>query len=530
MRVLYQLREWFRWPPGRIFATVLAIALSAVLGVSAWLVYPVVIPPDHPGCGKGASGVATYGPDHECVGVTDGAYDYAPSYLREVTDRIHAENRWVTKTKSPKTVYATVALMIPMISSSAAEQRQIREEVQGAYLAQWRANHQDNSQSPLIRLVLANPGRAYSQWRPVVTRLAAMARSGRDRLRVVTGFDLSVTDTADAMAALANTHGIPLVGGPLTADDFANTSQRPGRFSNLVRVAPTNSDQANALILFKPPRPEESLIVEDTRPGDNYIRTLREAFERQIPDAHIEQFQSPDDINDPGNISNVFTGKLANICASKAKVIYFAGRPVQLRQFINALGDRACANPYTVISGSNASVLVGDPELGWAKLKKSGITVQYAALGYPGEWSNRPDLPKTGGSAADYAKFDQAVQEAAEPVGTRSRIGEIYLDDERTILEYDSVWTGIEEIRTAADAGVSMPTLDEVGRARYNLHGTTPVKGASGWICLDNYGNAYDKAVAVIRLDPAVRGTRLVGIAWPTGSPPPADCTAPRGG
>ncbi|MFC4033894.1 ABC transporter substrate-binding protein [Streptomyces polygonati] len=518
MNVLDQLREWFRWPPGRIFKSVLVVALLAVVGVVVALLRPVVIPPDHPGCGKGGSGVSKYGPDHECVGVTDGSYDYAPAYLREVTDRIRAENRAVTKSTHP---YATVALMIPMVSSSASEQRQIREEVQGAYLAQWRANRKDNSEAPAIRLVLANPGRAYTQWRPVVAKLAAMSRSGRDNLRVVAGFNLSVADTADAMSALANTYGIPLVGGPLTADDFTNTPQQPRRFTNLVRVAPTNSDEANALVHFMPRDPNGSLIVEDTRPRDNYIQTLREAFERQAPNAHVEQFQSPDDINDPGNISNVFDGKLANICAAKAHVIYFAGRPVQLRQFVNALANGACDTPYTVVSGSNASVLVGDGELDWDKLKKSGITVEYAALGYPDEWKGRTPAP--GGSQDDYAEFAQAVQAAGHA------IGEIGLTDERTITQYDTVWTAVREIRTATGANVRIPRLPEVGHSRDNMHGTTPVRGASGWICLDNYGNAYDKAVAVVRLDPAAHATRLVGIAWPTGGPPPADCTAPRG-
>ncbi|MEE4541321.1 hypothetical protein V2S66_04985 [Streptomyces sp. V4-01] len=118
------------------------------------------------------------------------------------------------------------------------------------------------------------------------------------------------------------------------------------------------------------------------------------------------------------------------------------------------------------------------------------------------------------------------MQAAGDTIGVIRRTD---LTDERTITQYDTVWTAVREIRTATDAGVRMPGLAEVGRSRDTMHGTTPVRGASGWICLDNYGNAYDKAVAVVRLDPAAHATRLVGIAWPVGSPPPADCTAPRG-
>jgi hypothetical protein len=56
------------------------------------------------------------------------------------------------------------------------------------------------------------------------------------------------------------------------------------------------------------------------------------------------------------------------------------------------------------------------------------------------------------------------------------------------------------------------------------------VDGASGWICLDNYGNPYNKAVSVVELAPDVPGRiRFVGLAWPTGKPTPKDCTASRG-
>jgi hypothetical protein len=52
------------------------------------------------------------------------------------------------------------------------------------------------------------------------------------------------------------------------------------------------------------------------------------------------------------------------------------------------------------------------------------------------------------------------------------------------------------------------------------------VRGASGWICLDNHGNPYNKAVPVVEL--TRDKPRFVQIAWPEGKPPAGECMPPR--
>lgn len=516
MMSLLTVRALFRWPPGKFLKTLIAVTGAAALGFVTWWIVDTVTPDAHPACG-GEPEVRKYG--QECVGISDGGYPFAP-YLKDVADRIKKENNRIAK-DAARHPYATVALMIPMTSDNPTARQQIQEEVQGAYVAQWRANHGNNATSPPIRLVLANPGREYARGETVADRLAAMSTSEKDRLLAVAGFNLSLDTTKQTVRRLTKTYGIPVVGGPITADDFTNTDADPERFPGLVRVAPTNQDEANALARFNRPDPKKVLIVQDDRRDDPYISTLSEAFKKQAPSARVESYRSPADIDDTSNLSNGFEGMVTNICVSEAEVIYFAGRPVQLRQFVNALKTRGCADTkrYTVISGSNASLLAEDKELDWSALS-SGITIEYAALAHPDAWTTRPGLPRTGGSAQDYAGFSTALEES----GLRG----VSLTDSRTIIAHDSVWTAITEIRRTARGSVTMPTLDQVGRSRYNLHGMTPVKGASGWICLDNHGNTYDKAVAVVRLDPVRKSARFVDLAWPTGSPPPADCTAPE--
>lgn len=77
----------------------------------------------------------------------------------------------------------------------------------------------------------------------------------------------------------------------------------------------------------------------------------------------------------------------------------------------------------------------------------------------------------------------------------------------------------VEGIREATPRGRSAPTLADVGDEWTLIKGSSGrVNGASGWICLDNYGNPYDKAVPIVELTPD-RHARFVEIAWPTGRP-----------
>jgi hypothetical protein len=515
----FETPPWIRWLVlGKITRRLLIAVCVLAVVLAGSLVYIWVTDPS---CGKD---VEKRGPGDECTGVTDGDAVFAPS-LKAVFGRIKEENERIAGQR-----HATIALMVPMNSGNTAEQRQILEEIQGAYLAQYRANHLSNSRAPAIRLVLANPGRNNAHWRPVADRLAEMTTS-RHNLRAVTGFNISMRSTAQAIAYLTNEKGIPVVGGPITADDIANSAQRPDAFKGLARVAPNNNDEATALASFdRTVKPSETAVVEDIREGDNYISTLRRTFERLAAGAPLapETYESPrDNVNDEGNLSNDFHQMVTNICVSSARHIYFAGRPVQLRQFVNELGKRACADKhYTVISGSHASTLAVDQKFDWDALGRGrGITMRYASLAHPDAWTG-PGAPKTGGSAAAYRNLSDLVAQFG--TGPAAPVGEISLTDSRTIITYDSVSTAVAAIRNNTVGNVPMPTLTQVGNSWLRLHGPNKVEGASGWICLDRYGNPYDKAVSVVHLDPDTRSARFDGLAWPEGVPPAASCTAPN--
>ncbi|MFE5970432.1 hypothetical protein [Streptomyces sp. NPDC056463] len=206
-----------RLPGGPLTKAAALVVALAVLGATVWAGI-VVLGPD-PACGKG---IEERGPEgsRECTGVTDGSYVFADN-LREVSARIKTENERIKGEP-----HVSVAVMLPMAPTQAFEQQKTLHEVQGAYLAQYRANHDSNSKKPAIRLLLANPGRSHAHWRPVAEQLGAMSESTTDNLRAVIGFDVSTATTQAAIGYLTRERGIPVVGGPHTPPAAGNSAQR----------------------------------------------------------------------------------------------------------------------------------------------------------------------------------------------------------------------------------------------------------------------------------------------------------------
>jgi hypothetical protein len=471
----------------------------------------------------------------ECVGVSDGAGVFMPDYpgMREIFARIADQNREVDGKK-----HATVALLIPLESDNPAVRRQILSEVQGAYLAQVQANEPDAAR-PLIRLVIANPGKDYGHWKFTVDRLVAQ----EPYLRVVTGFNLSLATTKEALRYVTNTLRIPAVASVVTADDFANREGADHlEFPGLARVVSTSKDQARALLSFDPElATEETAMVADTRPGDNYDRSLREAFTEarrsRNPAAGVQDmlFESPG-VEAEGVTPNEFEDFAANICRSRAKVVYFAGRAYHLELFVKKLATTYCRDKksYDVITGSDATTLEqrldaqerdllrGDPKSG-----KPSVTIRYASPAHPDAW--------TAGKAVEPSTYLKESQDAMD--GLRATIAEqaggmgaVDLADGRTIVTHDVVLTASRALaRAVHTSGQEVPTADRIGKDLGKLNSGLRVRGASGWICLTNAGNPYNKALFVVRLDPGSAKLVLEGAAWPTGHVPrdENDCVIP---
>ncbi|MGW6567869.1 ABC transporter substrate-binding protein [Streptomyces sp. NPDC054975] len=497
----------------KILTTAVAVA---VLGSVAGYAIDRATTPEDRSC---ATGVERPPGSSECVGVNGDGYDFGSPSLTEIAALIRDENRTL---KSGE--YATVALLLPLTSTDGGMREKVLHEIQGAYARQYRANHESNSETPKIRLVLANTGKGNAHWRTTVDQLKTMT-GGDDRLRAVSGVATSSTEIRQAVTELTGA-GIAVVGTTITADDIAN-GPGPGknRYPGLARVSPTNGDEAKALAHFGEVKAAKALLVQDTRTGDHYTDTLKAAFSASLKGAPYEPqlFTSPADPTEEGTTANTFRQITHLICDTKAETVFFAGRHTQLRQFINALGGRGCAErPFTILTGDEGSYLGADKKLNRAALKAK-LTVRYASLAHPDAWKpagGRP-VPTTGGSTAAYETFVADIARASKKP--------VPLADGQAIVAYDAMATAVHAIRQATPQGAQYPELADVVTQWPQVKGSLRVDGASGWICLDNYGNPFNKAVPIVEL--AEDGSqRFVQIAWPEGRPPAQDCLPPRRG
>ncbi|GAA3938664.1 hypothetical protein GCM10022244_53790 [Streptomyces gulbargensis] len=512
--MLERLRRRVFWTPRQKFLTSLVVT-ALVLGLGGYGISRLTTPEDR-SC---AAGVERPHGSTECVGVNGDGHAFGMPDLAEIAAAIGRENATLKDGE-----YATVALLLPLTAADHGMRVKVLHEIQGAYAYQYRANHESNSETPKIRLVLANTGKANAHWRSTVDRLKAMT-GAPDRLRAVSGVATSSTEVREAVAALTGA-GIAVVGTTITADDIANG---PGaghqRFPGLARVSPTNGDEAKALAHFGEVDAAKALLVQDTRTGDHYTDTLKAAFAASLKGAPYEPqlFTSPPDPTDEGTTANTFRQITHLICDTRAETVFFAGRHTQLRQFINALGARGCAErSFTVLTGDEGSYLGADSKLNRAALK-ARLTVRYAALAHPDAWRPAPGrpVPATGGSATAFRTFLTDIARAsAKPVP---------LTDGQAIVAYDAMATAVHAIRQATPKNARYPELADVATQWPQVKGSLRVEGASGWICLDNYGNPYNKAVPIVDLAPD--GTqRFVRIAWPEGEAPTASCLPPKRG
>ncbi|MBD0709144.1 MULTISPECIES: hypothetical protein [unclassified Streptomyces] len=513
-RPLDPLRRRVRTPRQKLVA--LFVSACVVLGFGAYGILRLTTPEDR-SC---AAGVDRPVGSSECVGVNGDGHDFGVPELRDVAGAIRAENATLASGE-----YVTVAVMLPLTSTDTGMRTKVLHEVQGAYAYQLRANRESNGQRPTIRLVLANTGRGNAYWRTAVDRLLALA-DGPQRLRAVSGIATSSTEMREAVTVLTQAR-IAVVGTTITADDIANG---PGGkpFPGLARVSPTNSDEAKALAHFGRVDSAKAILVQDDRTGDHYIDTLKSAFDASLKNAPLEpqQFTSdPSDSTQEGTTANTFRNITLLLCDTSADTVFFAGRHTQLRQFINALGARGCVDrAFTILTGDEGSYLGADRKLD-RKALKNKVTVRYAALAHPDAWRPGPGrkVPATGGSVRAYEDFVRDIAKSAP------KERPVALADGQAIIAYDAMATAVHAIRQATPDGSAFPAKEDVGNQWPQVKGSLRVQGASGWICLDNYGNPYNKAVPIVEL--AQDGSqRFVQMAWPEGKPPTGTCLPPKRG
>ncbi|MFE0460453.1 caspase family protein [Kitasatospora sp. NPDC058965] len=485
-----------RWLSGYRLAALLASLMLSATGIYFWSSRTDTA------C---ADGVARVGTDRECVGLTDGSFDFGAD-LHAVSAQVLAENQHVTSAtpSSAGTPWVSVVYLLPMGTDSAdsATAESVRHQLEGAYLAQWSANHSANGRLPTIRLLIANTGTTADQRNYTLGRLES--DRAKDHIVAAVGLGPSTTATRSVIERLTK-DGIPAFASVLTADELTGI---PG----LVRVSPSISDQAQAMgaYLHESDPQARALLIQDSRTDDLYARDLAAAYRRIYPSGQLESQPGSYDSAEP-NETAVFDREAADICASQTQVVLFAGRGSDLTNFLSALSLRSCASPITVVSGDDASVVEQAANTGAVSLAlhRGDLQLLYTALAAPDAWT------------LSQSSFAPAATAVFQPNGEFSRAfpGE-KLDDGQAITGHDAVLTAVAAARGAAVPSIAVSAGD-VLQLIHVLHGANAVSGASGLISLDTNGNPVNKAFPIVRRTAA--GPRVVAVSSRYGTPAVAD-------
>jgi ABC-type branched-subunit amino acid transport system substrate-binding protein len=454
------------------FVIVVALVLAGVA---------VVVPMALNAASTCAEGVVRH--EDECVGVTDGSHVFHPD-LADVQRRIQDENAQVLGAKKP---YVTVGFFVQMTltDKDSVSMAWVRHQLQGAYLAQFRANHHHVAGDlPLIRLLLANPGTEIAAWEPVIDALAAK-RAAPDHLVAVAGMGISTDNARKAMRRLAELN-VLMLGATVTSDDLQEIPL-------LLRMAPTNSGQAKAAASHVKPNANTALLVQDDSKTDLYPATLAKAFEAGFVDQN-HRLVGQTELYDSSltSVDNTFLQMVPNICNSKPQVVYFAGRGKHLASFVSQLAGRRCKeHPITVLTGDDVSTTIfGDGDIGRAL--DSGVQVVFTTLAHPEAWRRVPESFEKDATFPFVEKNCTVCFPAVFPSDT--------LEDASAIMAYDSVLTAAIAIRLAAGESGRVVSTEDLLQVKNRLHDVLSVAGASGRLSFDDRGTAVAKAVPIMTL------------------------------
>lgn len=451
---------------------------------------------------QGATIVMKDGPDAECVGLSDGDYDFEPA-LHRVDQLILTENQWVVGQHRP---YVSVVYLLPMPtgSDSALSTHTVEEQLDGAYTAQHYANRNDVNSAgtePLIRILIGNGGNQWDGESGTLRDIEAGVSS--QRIVAVAGLGVSLTSTVTTVQQLTGA-GLPVVGASATADNLENI---PG----LVRITPSNSDEAKVVLAYVKATASNAAIIKDANPDDSYAQALSQDFTADYPASSIVDTESYDTRNAGDVVQNRISQMPASLCIAHPGVVMFAGRSAQLTELLEALATRPCLHKnvnITIVTGGDATNVTLDPTVQSAL--NGGVTVYYAGIAHPDEWGTSPATP-CGYSYQGYATFCQAY----------TQFPSSSLTDGNTMMSYDATQTAITAIRLA---GVQ-PTAQGVEADLGALHGAYAVQGASGPILLSaDYSSHHgsdpqNKPVPLLQLEPN-GDPHLIKLTWPNGQPP----------
>jgi hypothetical protein len=500
-----------------ILAGGLALLIAAAGAGIAWGVIGLARV-DHSCLIGGATYVTHQGAASECVGVTDGSFDFDPR-LHAVEQDILKENKGIVAAHPDS--YVSVVLLLPISASATSilSMANAIQQLRGAYTAQHHVNRDDvEGRIPYIQLLIASNGDQANQWSAADDAIENLAAA--QHVDAVTGLGVSL-DQTEAAARQLTSWGLPVVGATITSDHFDN-------IKNLIRVSPDNQDAISVAVDYARTASgfTRAELIEDESTNDTYDATVVAAFKKYPDNTHQivgkelydtsfrnQQLSRAARAQAEQIVKNRISQMPADICLAQPAVVLFAGRGQDLAELVADLANRPCGDkskPITIISGDDVTNLPFSPAV--SQGLQNGVSVVYAGVANLDEWSAASG-PGTAQGRSGFAMFSQIFR-ALFPAGPSA--------DSNTMMAYDAALTAVSAIRLTLQP---QPSKDAVIAELSALHGSHTVSGASGPIAftadyLSGKGsNPIGKAIPMLALNPD-GSSKFESLAWPDGQVP----------
>lgn len=451
----------------------------------------------------------------ECVGLSDGSFAFDNPGLAAVGQLVKTENDRVAAL--PGSHYVRVALLSPLGPDDTGPMTtdNIVHAVEGAYLAQIRANHSqyyrtvafDDDPYPPVQLILANEGN-HEAHAPTVLHDIEGQVTGDHPIVGVVGLGVSWPETQDAVKELSG-HRIPMVSATLSADGFTYEAYR-----GLVNVSPSNKDYVNAVAGYfvHQAGAKKAILMYDTN-ADLYTGTLRTDFETafatELGDSRAQPFTG----SGRSGKTALFGSPVQNICTEQPDLVLFAGRPVDLKAFVEYLAGRTCSNLPHIVVVAGATGLSSNSLSPEARAK--GVSMVFATSEDTEDWATNPAAAPAG-----YATFLAGFHD------TFGRETPASLTDGYVVMHYDAMLSMVDAARMSVPPDkLATSTLDtsQVFDVMVGLTDAHHVVGATGTLQISdaNGGRAVDKLVPVMRagLDTGGKGVPVDTFTTPVKAP-----------
>jgi len=376
-----------------------------------------------------------------------------------------------------------------------------RDDLQGAYVAQKEYN--DGHKLPnnaQVRLLVASSGNVATYATTVAQQIVLAAQQDHTIVGVM-GWPFS-SRAIDAIRVLAGAH-IPMV------SQTASSDQLTGISSYFFRVAPSNKGQGIAGARYAEQVLHAKNVALFVDPADSYSSSLAADFSQQFKaDGNTIVVTENYTVGSKGQ--GQLPGLLQDALSHNPDLVYFSGYATDISVLLANLPTSGPAANIQILGGDALYELSGYSTSGRANFSR----LHFTSFAYPDEWEIAGLKAQKPAFFTDYANaYNPNGQPHTSAYGYTRTSSDVMLSYDATL----ALLAGSSRALNSVGANKNITPAD-LQQALTQIKGAQAVQGVSGPIAFDTNGNAVNKPLVILAVDPqgrihqdSLQGRLLVG-------------------